>query len=168
MRTIALMTALALAAPAAAQNMTITNARLMDGTGAAERANVTITVRDGRIASVSDNSAAAGGDVIDAGGNYVTPGLVAAYSTLGIVEVGAVRQTNETDADDSPYSAALDIAPAVNPASTHMAIARIEGVTSAAAVPSPGSDLFGGMAAIVSTTATGDTIVRARAMQYIA
>ncbi len=163
----AVLAALAVVTPAAAQNMTITNARLMDGTGAAERGNVTITVRDGRIASVSENSAAAGANVIDAGGNYVTPGLVSAFSDLGIVEVGAVRQTNEIDADDSPYSAALDIAPAVNPRSTRMAINRIEGVTKAAAVPMAGRDLFGGMAAIVSLSADGETIVRPRAMQYI-
>jgi imidazolonepropionase-like amidohydrolase len=62
-----------------AQNLTITNARILDGTGRAiERGAV--VVRDGKIASVSATApAAAGGTTINAGGKTVMPGLIDAH-----------------------------------------------------------------------------------------
>ena len=62
-----------------AQNLTITNARILDGTGRViERGAV--VVRDGKIASVSGTApAAAAGRTIDAGGKTVMPGLVDAH-----------------------------------------------------------------------------------------
>ena len=64
------------ASGAHAQNLTITNARILDGTGRViERGSV--VVRDGKIASVSATApAAAAGRTIDAGGKTVMPGLV--------------------------------------------------------------------------------------------
>ena len=62
-----------------AQNLTITNARILDGTGRViERGSV--VVRDGKIASVSATApAAAGGVTINAGGKTVMPGLIDAH-----------------------------------------------------------------------------------------
>jgi len=59
-----------------AQNLTITNARILDGTGRViERGAVVI--RDGKIASVSAAAPAAGGGrTIDAGGKTVMPGFI--------------------------------------------------------------------------------------------
>jgi len=64
------------ASGAYAQNLTITNARILDGTGRViERGSV--VVRDGKIASVSATApAAAAGRTIDAGGKTVMPGLI--------------------------------------------------------------------------------------------
>src|SRR5688572_26400103 len=64
------------ASGAYAQNLTITNARILDGTGRViERGAV--VVRDGKIASVSAAAPAAGaGRTIDAGGKTVMPGLI--------------------------------------------------------------------------------------------
>jgi imidazolonepropionase-like amidohydrolase len=76
------ITALAglLAAGAQAQNLTITNARIVDGTGRViERGS--IVVRDGSIVSVAAGAATqnAGARVIDAGGRTVMPGYVDAH-----------------------------------------------------------------------------------------
>jgi imidazolonepropionase-like amidohydrolase len=62
-----------------AQNLTITNARILDGTGRViERGSV--VVRDGKIATVSATTPAAGvGRTIDAGGRTVMPGLIDAH-----------------------------------------------------------------------------------------
>jgi imidazolonepropionase-like amidohydrolase len=75
-----MLAASTLAPSAGAQNLVISNARILDGTGAViERGSV--VVRDGRIASVS----AAQGDIpagavrIDAGGRTVMPGFVEAH-----------------------------------------------------------------------------------------
>jgi imidazolonepropionase-like amidohydrolase len=63
----------------------LTHARVIDGTGAPARADQTIIVRDGRIASVSDASRAdipAGAQVIDLTGKSVIPGLVLVHEHL--------------------------------------------------------------------------------------
>lgn len=62
-----------------AQNLTITNARILDGTGRViERGAV--VVRDGKIMSVSATApAGGGGTTINAGGKTVMPGLIDAH-----------------------------------------------------------------------------------------
>ena len=62
-----------------AQNLTITNARVLDGTGRVIDRGV-VVVRDGKIVSVSATRAGAGGGrTIDAGGKTVMPGLIDAH-----------------------------------------------------------------------------------------
>ena len=62
-----------------AQNLTITNARILDGTGRVIERGA-IVVRDGKIASVSATAPAAGsGPTINAGGKTVMPGLIDAH-----------------------------------------------------------------------------------------
>ena len=56
--------------------MIITNARLVDGTGAAPRDNVTVVIEDGRIARIRDGGSE---DVLDIGGRTLMPGLVDAH-----------------------------------------------------------------------------------------
>src|SRR6516164_2493434 len=63
-----------------AQNLTITNARILDGTGRTIDRGA-IVVRDGKILSVSAAApaAAGGGRTIDAGGKTVMPGFIDAH-----------------------------------------------------------------------------------------
>src|SRR5207248_1538304 len=62
-----------------AQNLTITNGRILDGTGRVIERGV-VLVRDGKIASVSATApAAVGGRTINAGGKTVMPGLIDAH-----------------------------------------------------------------------------------------
>jgi imidazolonepropionase-like amidohydrolase len=62
-----------------AQNLTITNARILDGTGRVIERGA-IVVRDGKIVSVSATAAAAaGGRTINAGGKTVMPGFIDAH-----------------------------------------------------------------------------------------
>lgn len=70
-------------AGAAAQNLVITNARILDGTGAViDRGS--IVVRDGTIVSVAAGGASpsAGAPVIDAAGKTVMPGFIDAHRHL--------------------------------------------------------------------------------------
>lgn len=69
-----------LALPAAAQDLVISNARILDGTGN-EIERGTIVVREGRIAAVGQNAAGAPANAvrIDAGGRTVMPGFIDAH-----------------------------------------------------------------------------------------
>src|SRR5262245_26362989 len=67
------------ASGAYAQNLTITNARILDGTGRVIERGA-IVVRDGKIVSVSTTAPAAGtGRTINAAGKTVMPGLIDAH-----------------------------------------------------------------------------------------
>lgn len=75
--------------------------------------------------------------VLDLAGKHVFPGLVSACTTLGLVEIGAVRQTNDLNevGDVTPEATA---AVALNPDSTAIPVARSNGVLTAGVFPSGG------------------------------
>ena len=107
----AALLAAASAIPALAQDMAIINATVVIGDGGAPIPGGTVVVRAGKVVSAGTTVAIpAGMRVIDAKGGWVTPGLVVAVTDLGLVDVGAVSESNDTDGEKSPYSAALDIA----------------------------------------------------------
>lgn len=99
MRLLAVLVAAAFAAqaPALSQNVitqyvrtaapviALTNARVVDGTGAPARANQTIMVRDGMIEELGDSTRVtppAGAEVLDLEGRTVLPGLVMLHEHL--------------------------------------------------------------------------------------
>ena len=69
---------------ASAQDLDLLNVTLVDGTGAAPRKGVTVTVRVGKIASIVERAPAATNGVrqIDLGGRYLLPGLIDAHSHI--------------------------------------------------------------------------------------
>ncbi|HSJ78187.1 MAG TPA: amidohydrolase, partial [Erythrobacter sp.] len=84
------------AAPAIAQDVTITNARLVLGDGGAPIEGGTVVVRGGSVVYAGAASGApAGGTSVDAGGAWVTPGLFATVTTLGLADVSAVGESND-------------------------------------------------------------------------
>lgn len=160
--------ALALAAPAMAQTVAITNAKIATGTGAPAIDGGTVVIRDGRIVSVGRGGAPAGAQILDAQGRWVTPGLIGGFTRLGLLDVDAVNDSNDTEADDSPFSAAIDIAPAINPRSVNLPINRIEGVTRAVVAPSSGQDsVFAGQGAIITLADANDVVTKPRAFQFV-
>ncbi|HET8623642.1 MAG TPA: amidohydrolase family protein [Gemmatimonadales bacterium] len=113
----------------------------------------TVLLRDGRIAavgaevSVPDDAAR-----IDATGKWVTPGLIQTGSTLGLhlLDVGGQVDTRE-DSLEGPLKPAFNVADALDPTALPLPPARMQGITSAVAVPTTGLipgqgvmyDLFG-------------------------
>ena len=158
----------ALASPVAAQTIAITNARVVIGDGSAPIEGGTVIVRDGRIVS-----AGAGGVIpadatrIDAGGNYVTPGIVAGFSRLGLVDVDAADGSNDTAANGSPFSAAIDVTPAINPRAEAVSVNRAAGITRAVVAPSTGRSMFAGQGAVIDLASDMEPITRARAFQFV-
>jgi imidazolonepropionase-like amidohydrolase len=159
----------ALAAPAMAQDVAITNAKLVIGDGSAPVDGGTVVVRGGKVVAAGRGVAVpAGVQVVDAAGRYVTPGIFAGFTRMGIVEVDGVGVTNDAAAGSSPFNAALDVTPAVNPRATPIAINRADGVTRAVVAPdtSKGS-IFAGQGAVIDTRSDLHAVARPRAFQFM-
>ena len=168
MKRLSFVLAALLATSANAATIAITGGTVLTAVGETSIANGTVIIRDGRITAVGAGLLVpAGATVIDATGKFVTPGLITAMSTLGIVEVEGVRQTNDASARSTPFSAAIDVAPAINPMSPPIAINRLGGVTRAVVGPEISNEIFGGQGAIISLAASGDIVMAKRAFQFI-
>jgi imidazolonepropionase-like amidohydrolase len=117
------MAALAVTVPALAQDVTITNARLVIGDGSAPIEGGTVVVQGGKVVYAGPQQAAANGSTtIDAKGAWVTPGIFAVVTTLGLADVSAVDETNDITARKALFSAALDAATAVKPTSQQILV----------------------------------------------
>jgi imidazolonepropionase-like amidohydrolase len=79
-----ILMACGLSAVAPAQDIDLVNATLVDGTGAAPRAGISVSVRAGRIHSIASEAppVADGVKRIDLAGRYLLPGLVDAHSHI--------------------------------------------------------------------------------------
>lgn len=158
--------ALLLAAPAAAQTVAITGGMVSTGSGAA--ASGTVVIAGGRIAAAGPGAAVpAGARVIDATGKWVTPGIVAGMSWIGLDEVTAVEPSADSGARTSPFSAALDIAASINPNATPIAVERSGGITRAVVGTSATREIFGGQGALIALTGQPGMVTRARAFQLV-
>ena len=102
------VSALALAAaPAFAQDVTITNAKLVIGDGSAPVEGGTVVVKGGNVVYAGPAAGApAGGATIDAKGAWVTPGIFASVTTLGLADVSAVDESNDITASKTPLTTA--------------------------------------------------------------
>ncbi|MEA3001585.1 MAG: hypothetical protein QOH81_373 [Sphingomonadales bacterium] len=156
------------AAPAAAQTVAITGGTVAVGDGSEPIPGGIVILRDGRVVAAGRGIAVpAGAQIVDATGKWVTPGLVAGFSRVGLAEVDAVDGTNDIQANNSPFSAAIDVAPAINPKALPIAVNRAGGVTRAIVAPGTGRSIFAGQGAVIDLGADMNPITRARAFQFV-
>jgi imidazolonepropionase-like amidohydrolase len=154
--------------PVLAQTIAITGGKVVIGDGSAPIDGGTVIVSNGRIVAAGNNVAIpAGAERIDATGKWVTPGIVAGFSRIGLAGVDAVDGSNDTSAKTTPFSAALDIALAVNPDVEAISVNRAAGVTRAVVSPDAGSAIFAGQGAVIDTGADPGPLTRARAFQFV-
>jgi len=155
---------LAAPAPAVAQTVAITGGTVYPVSGP-RLEGATVLIRDGKIVAVGKSvTVPADARRIDAAGKVVTPGLIDASTTLGLVEVGAVGETRDFALrTDDPVQAAFDVVDGINPNSTLIPINRLAGVTTVLAGPRGG--LISGRGAVIDLdgASVGDMLVRPRA-----
>lgn len=90
---------------------------------------------EGRITAIGqDLEPPAGAEVVDVSGQRVYPGLIAAQTTLGLVEIGAVRATRDL-AEVGPVTPEAAAHVAYNPDSELLPTVRSHGVTTVQVVP---------------------------------
>jgi imidazolonepropionase-like amidohydrolase len=149
-----------------AKNIAIVGAKVHTMSAQGTLENATVLIKDGKIQRVmQDAPDLAGYKIIDATGKVVTPGLIGASTSLGLVDVGFSAGTNDSNSSLTSISktgAAFDVSYAINPDSSLMAIARIEGVTSAATSMGRTGQLFNGQGAFISLADISDPVIQAR------
>jgi len=149
-----------------AQSIAINNGKIVTNTATGTIENGGIYIEDGRIRAIADETYN-GDNVISTEGAWITPGIFASVSNLGLVEVGAVRGSNNIRADKIDASVRIRAADSFNPNSSLIAISRGGGVTAAAVLPGSSSDLFGGIGSVVSTDGTYDSILEDKAFIFV-
>ncbi|MEK6636567.1 MAG: amidohydrolase family protein [Pseudomonadota bacterium] len=156
------------ATPAFAQTVAITGGKVIIGDGSAPIEDGTVVFTNGRVVAAGRGVAVpAGATVIDARGKWVTPGIVAGFSRLGLAGVDAVDPSNDAAANKSMFNAALDVAPAINPNVAAIAINRAAGVTRAIVSPSAGDAIFAGQGAVIDTGIDVSPVTKAKAFQFV-
>ncbi len=157
----------AIAAPACAETIAITGGKVIIGDGSAPIDGGTVVIRDGNVVSAGAGSTVpAGARQIDASGKWVTPGVFAGFTRLGLAEVDAVNGTNDKSGGKSGFSAAIDIAPAIDPFRSPFAVNRSAGVTRAVVAPEAADSIFAGQGAIADLGADSDAVTKARVFQF--
>ncbi len=129
--------------------------------------NGSVLIRDGRIAGVGHNLAAPkDAKLIDARGLQVYPGMIDAGTEIGLVEVNAVRETEDTD-ELGRYNPQLVALTAVNPSSEHIPVTRVNGITTVATMPE--GQLISGQVSLIHLDGwtTRDMGIKARAALHI-
>ncbi len=101
--------------------------------------NGTIVLENGRITAIGGAEVAIprGAKVTDVSGKHIYPGLIDAYSTVGITEIGAVDVSNDiTELGDFNPNVRAEVA--VNAESRHIGTTRSAGVLVAFSTPDGG------------------------------
>ena len=160
---------LAAAAPLSAQTVAITGGTVALGDGSEPIPGGTVVIRDGRIVGAGVGIPfPRDAEIVNATGKWVTPGIIAGFSRLGLSEVDLSAQgADDRAARAGPFSAAIDVAPAINPLNSTIAVNRADGVTRAIVAPVAARNIFAGQGAIIDLGADMDPITARRRFQFV-
>ncbi|MCG8468531.1 MAG: amidohydrolase family protein [Gemmatimonadetes bacterium] len=110
--------------------------------------NGTIVFDDGQIVAVgTDVDVPANARVVDVSGKHIYPGLVDAYTTVGLSEIGAVGMSNDVN-EVGDFNPNVKAALAVNAESRHIGTSRSAGVLTS--ITTPGGGLISGMSSALA------------------
>ncbi|HJZ82636.1 MAG TPA: amidohydrolase family protein [Pyrinomonadaceae bacterium] len=130
----------------------IRNARIVTVSGA-EIENGSLVIRDGKIEAVGTSvTVPRGAKEIEGRGLSVYPGMIDVATAMGLVEVpqGAPGTVDTSEVGDTNPNAQAIVA--VNPHSAHIAVTRVDGITSVVTMPQGG--LISGQAALINLNGT--------------
>ncbi len=151
---------------ASAQSFLIRNATVHTATAQGTLTQTDVLVRGGKIAAIGQNLAADGAEVVDAGGQPLTPTLFGGISGIGLEEVSSEMFTQDAalalgaTAKDMVVRPEFDVTLAYNPDSILVPVARVEGIgfTLLAANSMPGGSIIGGQGAVMRLDGGPDPI----------
>ena len=144
-----------------AGSIAITNATVYTVAKKGVLSQATVMVDEGKITAVYSNDevpeSLSADTIIDAKGRILTPGFIATYNLLGLIEVGAVSDTH--DSSDKKADITFDASLAFNPKSTLIAYARKGGITSSLVMPYGGEDVITGQSFVVNLSGDFDSVI---------
>lgn len=156
-----------------ASQFAIVGAKVHTMTAQGTLEEATVLIKDGVIQDIiMGDDAPRGYEQIDGAGKVVTPGLIGAFTALGLKEVGmsAGQIDSSVDAhhieDFTSVGAALDVSFAINPDSTLIPISRIEGFTAAATNVERSEFMFKGQGSIMQLS-DDDPLIKPRAFMTL-
>ncbi len=148
-----------LSGTAFAQSVFIDNATVVTNGSQGILENADVIINNGRVTSIgSDLTAPDGAAVINAAGQWVTPGLFAPIAQIGLVEIGLEDSTNDTRSKEGQTSVSDMAEDSFNPNSPVVDNTRIEGVTHAAINTSAARNIFGGTGLVANTSGSFDSV----------
>lgn len=153
--------------PAIAQTIAINGGKVVTNSDTGILENTNIFIENGRVLSFSKDEVLSGDTVIDASSAWVTPGIFAAVSNLGLVEVGAERNSNDSRPKSENATVRIRAVDSYNPKTSSIAVSRAGGITHAAVIPAAGNDIFGGIGMLMSTDGTFDSVVEDEAFVFV-
>ncbi|MCO4811580.1 MAG: amidohydrolase family protein [Gammaproteobacteria bacterium] len=125
-----------------AQTTLITGATILTGTG--ERLdNADLLLVDGKIAEIGTGLSAAGADVVDAEGKWVTPGVIDVHSHLGVYASPGTQSHSDGNEATAPVTAEVWAEHSVWPNDPGFTTALAGGVTAMQILPGS-ANLIGG------------------------
>jgi hypothetical protein len=126
----------------------IVGARIVPVSGAVIE-NGTVVIQNGKIAAVGAGvSVPSGAERIDGKGLSVFPGMIDASTNLGLSEISLGVNGSVDVAETGNMNANAKAIRGINPHSSHINIARVNGITTALSIPTGGT--ISGQAAIVN------------------
>src|SRR5215216_4087686 len=134
-------------AQTATETYAIRNARIVTVTGPVIE-NGTVVISNGKIAAVGANvSVPSGAKIIDASGLSVYPGMIDSGTEIGITEIDSVAGTiDTTEIGDNNANIHVDVA--LRPDSSHIAVTRVNGITTVLTEPRGGT--IAGQSALIN------------------
>jgi len=101
-------------------------------------------------------------------GGWVTPGLFASMSSLGLTDIGSAGPGNDVASEESETNVSEYAADSFNPRSIHIGNVRQHGITHAVIAPrSGGHSIFAGTGAVISLTGEFDSVIDPEAFVMI-
>ena len=168
MRLLSLVTAalaLTLSSQAYAQTYFLDEATVIAPNG--EKSKTDIIVEDGvMIARGNSLSAPDGATTVSNG--WLTQGLFASMSSLGLTDIGSAGPGNDVASEESETSVSEYVADSFNPRSIHIGNVRQHGITHAVIAPrSGGHSIFAGTGAVISLTGEFDSVLNPEAFVMV-
>lgn len=157
------------AMPVAAQNYFISNAKLVTNSADGIVEDADIVIRNGKIAQIGTSLVApADATLIQADGKWVTPGIIAPFSQLGLVDVSAEDAANDIRSENSHTSISELASDSFNPKAAAIANTRRVGITHAVISPrAAGESIFGGTGLVANLSGEFDSIEKEQAFIFI-
>jgi imidazolonepropionase-like amidohydrolase len=153
-----------IALPSMAADILVENARLVTGTRQGILTGASLLVRDGRIVSIAaqgrPKGMAAGAEVINADGAYVTAGFFDSSTTVGLLEVGGGIDNRDYELRGTDMGAGFQVSLGVNRFSSLIPMMRVQGVTRALVRPNAKSSNIAGQSAIIGLAGKSRMIMR--------